>query len=204
MVEISCWFIIGEVNLEKNIYRILTKRKQKLDFCCWRYWYCSKSKSYLLSRALGDPQAFVLGHTAGIKKNNILNFKINFISFEDPCTHGIWLATSALTMTRSDGKEVIVLLMDCEGISSVKGNEHHDAVIFVLSILLSEVLIFNCVGVPSAVDFQQLQLFSKLSESVTLQRGEVTDEKLAKLKDHFPHLMVCYYFKNRIFFNTKK
>ena len=64
----------------------------------------------------------------------------------DPCTHGIWLATSALTTKRSDGKEVIVLLMDCEGIDSVKGDVQHDAAIFVLSILLSEVLVFNCVG----------------------------------------------------------
>ena len=39
-----------------------------------------------------------------------------------------------------------MLLMDCEGIDSVKGDVQHDAAIFVLSILLSEVLVFNCVG----------------------------------------------------------
>ena len=39
-----------------------------------------------------------------------------------------------------------MLLMDCEGIDSVKGDVQHDAVVFFLSILLSEVLVFNCVG----------------------------------------------------------
>jgi hypothetical protein len=110
----------------------------------------------------------------------------------EACTHGIWIGTSALTTTRSDGKEVVVLLMDCEGIDSAKGDAQHDAAVFVLSILLSEVLIFNCVGVPSSVDFQKLQLFSRLSESLSLRRGEAIDDKVLQLRDHFPHLMVSY------------
>ncbi|CAB4027380.1 guanylate-binding 1-like, partial [Paramuricea clavata] len=55
-------------------------------------------KSYILSRLLGEVDAFDLGHTF------------------DPKTFGIWMGTKILVGKDKNGKEHAVLLLDTEGI----------------------------------------------------------------------------------------
>ena len=71
-------------------------------------------KSYILSRLLGDSEAFELGHTA--------------------CAHtkGIWMSTSVLVCS-----EYSILLLDTEGIDSVADHASSDAKILVSTLLLS-------------------------------------------------------------------
>ena len=92
-------------------------------------------KSYILSRLLGDPEAFELGHTARA------------------CTKGIWMSTSVL-----ECHEYCVLLLDTEGIDSVNDQASNDAKILVSTLLLSSYFIYNSLGVPRSYDLEKMRL----------------------------------------------
>ena len=92
-------------------------------------------KSYILSRFLGDSEAFELGHTMRA------------------CTKGIWMSTSVL-----ESSEYCILLLDTEGIDSVNDMQaSYDAKILVTTLLLSSYFIYNSLGVPRNNDLQKLR-----------------------------------------------
>ena len=92
-------------------------------------------KSYILSRLLGDPKAFELGHTM------------------DACTKGIWMSTSVLECS-----QYCILLLDTEGIDAVNDKASNDAKILVSTLLLSSYFIYNSTGVPRANDLDKMRL----------------------------------------------
>lgn len=85
-------------------------------------------KSYYLSRVLGNESCFKSTPNS------------------DPCTEGMWMATSAL-----ECDEFVVVLMDTEGTSSLEGPDRERKVtsFMVLSTLLSSLLIYNSKGVAT-------------------------------------------------------
>ena len=91
-------------------------------------------KSYILSRILGDPEAFELGHTVRAH------------------TKGIWMSTSVLECS-----EYCILLLDTEGIDAVNDQASNDAKILVASLLLSSYFIYNSVGVPRSNDLEKMR-----------------------------------------------
>ena len=91
-------------------------------------------KSYILSRLLGDPEAFELGHTALAH------------------TKGIWMSTSVLECSA-----YCILLLDTEGIDSVNDKASNDAQIVVSTLLLSSYFIYNSKGVPSSNDLEKMR-----------------------------------------------
>ena len=91
-------------------------------------------KSYILSRFLGDPKAFELGHTMRA------------------CTKGIWMGTSVLECS-----EYCILLLDTEGIDAVTDQTTNDAKIIASTLLLSSYLIYNSCGVPRNNDLEKLR-----------------------------------------------
>ena len=95
---------------------------------------CRTGKSYILSRVLGSPDAFALGHTF------------------DPKTLGIWIATSVL-----DCDDFTVILMDAEGIDSVFSQARSDACILVMTVLLSSFFVYNSIGVPHHSDLKNMR-----------------------------------------------
>ena len=92
-------------------------------------------KSYILSRLLGDPKAFQLGHTT------------------DACTKGIWMSTSVL-----ECKEYCIILLDTEGIDAMNDQASNDAKILVTTLLLSSYFIYNSSGVPHRDDLEKIRL----------------------------------------------
>ena len=91
-------------------------------------------KSYVLSRFLGDPEAFELGHTMRA------------------CTKGIWMATSVL-----ECNDYCILLLDTEGIDSVADQASNDAKIVVSTLLLSSYFVYNSIGVPRNNDLEKMR-----------------------------------------------
>ena len=94
-------------------------------------------KSYLLSRLLGRPGTFQLGHSM------------------DACTRGIWLSTTAL-----ECEDHLLLLLDTEGIGCVegdKGSSEYILNLLVITTLLSSTLLYNCSEVPQASDLEQMR-----------------------------------------------
>ena len=88
-----------------------------------------------MSRFLGDPEAFELGHTMRA------------------CTKGIWMSTSVL-----ECGDYCILLLDTEGIDSVNDQASNDAKILVSTLLLSSYFIYNSMGVPRNNDLQKMRL----------------------------------------------
>ena len=61
------------------------------------------------------------------------------------------------------GRELTVVLLDSEGTDAVGAEGRNDDTIFTLSVLLSSVLIYNSVGVPTRTDLEGLEyLFTSL------------------------------------------
>lgn len=100
---------------------------------------CRRGKSYILSRAFDQGDVFPLGH-----------------SF-DPETMGIWMWVVPEKYIDECGREFTVVLLDSEGTDAVGAEGRNDDAIFTLSVLLSSVLIFNSVGVPTRTDLEGLE-----------------------------------------------
>ena len=91
-------------------------------------------KSYILSRFLGNSEAFQLGHTT------------------DACTKGIWMSTSVL-----ECEEYCVVLLDTEGIDFVIDQASNDAKILVTTLLLSSYFIYNSQNVSRSSDLEKMR-----------------------------------------------
>lgn len=100
---------------------------------------CRRGKSYILSRAFDQGDVFPLGH-----------------SF-DPETMGIWMWVVPEKYVDERGRELTVVLLDSEGTNAVRAEGRNDDTIFTLSVLLSSVLIYNSVGVPTRTDLEGLE-----------------------------------------------
>ncbi|KAK2566431.1 Guanylate-binding protein 6 [Acropora cervicornis] len=100
---------------------------------------CRKGKSYILSRIFDQPNVFGLGN-----------------SF-DPETMGMWMWVVPEKYRDNTGQEFTVVLLDSEGIDAVGSQVVNDHAIFILSVLLSSVLIYNSVGVPTRTDLETLE-----------------------------------------------
>jgi hypothetical protein len=56
--------------------------------------------------------------------------------------------------------------MDCEGFGSIKKSENHDAKLFCLSILLSNMIIYNTMKTIDEKSIESLALASELAHKV--------------------------------------
>ena len=113
-------------------------------------------KSYFISRTLGSPGAFKLGHSM------------------KACTRGIWMATTVL-----ECQDFAIVLLDTEGIDAVGASETMAMSLLTLTTLLSSFLVYNSKNVPQKVDLNKMRCFSQLSASLLAQCGESMDVKKA-------------------------
>ena len=121
-------------------------------------------KSYFMSRLLGSPGAFQLGHSMRA------------------CTRGIWMATTIL-----ECEEFATIFLDTEGIDAVGASETMAMSLLTLTTLLSSYLIYNSKKVPQKVDLDKMRCFSQLSTSLLAQRGDsMTTEAM---KTFFPQFL---------------
>ena len=124
-------------------------------------------KSYFMSRLLGSPGAFQLGHSMRA------------------CTRGIWMATTIL-----ECKEFATILLDTEGIDVVGVSETMAMSLLTLTTLLSSYLIYNSKKVPQKVDLDKMRCFSQLSTSLLAQKGDsMTTEAMKKFFPRFLWLL---------------
>ena len=121
-------------------------------------------KSYFISRALGSPGAFKLGHSM------------------QACTRGIWMATTVL-----ECYDFATVLLDTEGIDAVGASETMAMSLLTLTTLLSSFLIYNSKKVPQKVDLDKMRCFSQLSASLLAQCGESMSNEAKKA--FFPHFL---------------
>lgn len=94
-------------------------------------------KSYLLSRILGSPGAFKVGHSM------------------NACTRGIWMGTTIL-----ECKDFAILFLDTEGTDCCDGDDDSSAIVnklLMVTTLLSSFMIYNSSGVPEWSDLEDLR-----------------------------------------------
>ena len=94
-------------------------------------------KSYILSRILGVPNAFGVGHTM------------------KQCTHGVWLATTAL-----ECDDFVVVFLDTEGTDHAGATEaglRCNFSLLVFTVLISSTLIYNSMRVPRKSDLEAMR-----------------------------------------------
>ena len=125
--------------------------------------YCS-GKSYFLSRLMGRPGTFQLGHSMRA------------------CTRGIWMATAIL-----ECEEFAIVLLDTEGIDAIRASETTAMSLLTLTTLLSSYLIYNSKKVPQKVDLDKMRCFTQLSTSILAQRGDSMSAD--SVKKFFPHFL---------------
>ena len=124
-------------------------------------------KSYFMSRLLGSPGAFQLGHSMRA------------------CTRGIWMATTIL-----ECEEFAAVFLDTEGIDAIGASETMAMFLLTLITLLSSYLIYNSKKVPQKVDLDKMRCFSQLSTSLLAQRGDsMTTEAMKKFFPRFLWLL---------------
>ncbi len=124
-------------------------------------------KSYFISRLLGRPGAFQLGHRM------------------QACTRGIWMATTVL-----ECEQFVTILLDTEGIDAIRASETMAMSLLTVTTLLSSYLIYNSMKVPQKVDLDKMRCFTQLSRSLLVQKGEsMTAEVMRKFFSHFLWLL---------------
>ncbi len=121
-------------------------------------------KSYFISRLLGRPGAFQLGHRM------------------QACTRGIWMATTVL-----ECEQFVTILLDTEGIDAIRASETMDASLLTVTTLLSSYLIYNSMKVPQKVDLDKMRCFTQLSRSLLVQKGESMRAEV--MRKFFPHFL---------------
>ena len=167
---LSCQLETGKQDLNNNtlklvddaieLLRSINKPLAVLSICGLH----RSGKSYFISRALGSPGAFKLGHSM------------------QACTRGIWMATTVL-----ECPEFTTVLLDTEGIDAVGASETMAMSLLTLTTLLSSFLIYNSKKVPQKVDLDKMRCFSQLSTSLLAQCGE--SMSMDARKAFFPHFL---------------
>lgn len=78
-----------------------------------------------------------------------------------PCTRGIWLCTTFLTL---DGRDVLVL--DTEGIDALDAENAHDVRVFALAVLMCSSFAYNSMSHLDEAAVQTLSLMTRITEAV--------------------------------------
>lgn len=86
------------------------------------------------------------------------------------CTKGIWLWSIPIKSENPDEEDLDLLMMDTEGFGGVNENQNHDTRIFIFSILLSSMFIYNSTGSIDENALQSLSLVVNMAREI--QKGE--------------------------------
>lgn len=85
-----------------------------------------------------------------------------------PCTKGLWLYRKVFFSPKDKEKTSPVLIIDTEGLGAFDEEENHDTKIFLLSLLLCSLLVYNSVGSIDEGALTNLSLVVNLSKSLTV------------------------------------
>ncbi len=149
--------------IESEALDLLRKIDKPISFLC----VCGKyrtGKSYLLDKVLlGSSTGFTVGPTI------------------NPCTKGLWLWKRPYKCIVDD-EEVVVFVVDTEGLGAIDQDENHDTKMVLLGLLLSSLMLYNSMGSIDEGALNSLSLVVNISKSLQSKcnNGKVDDEEFAK------------------------
>ena len=91
-----------------------------------------------------------------------------------PCTKGIWLWSNPLIVTNenNNNEPFPVYLIDTEGLGAYDEEINHDSKIFLISILISSLFIYNSFGTIDEAALSNLSFILNLSKSLKLRQSK--------------------------------
>ena len=101
-----------------------------------------------------------------------------------PCTKGIWIWSEPI-MIKNNNEEFPCFLIDTEGLGAYDEEVNHDSKIFLISILISSLFIFNSFGTIDENAINSLSFVLNLSKTIRLKSSFKEDNK-DELAQYFP------------------
>ena len=106
-----------------------------------------------------------------------------------PCTKGIWIWSEPLMITNSHSKTPFpVFLIDTEGLGAYDEEINHDTKIFLISILISSLFIYNSFGAIDENAINALSFILNLSKTIKIKSVNKVDSE-EELAEYFPSLL---------------
>jgi hypothetical protein len=166
----------GILAINNEALEIIAKLNGNLAVCAVVGPYRS-GKSYILNHLLNRRRGFELGGRV------------------ESCTRGIWMWNYPIKLRNKNG-EMNLLILDTEGLSSPDATTKLDNQIFVLSILLSSLFLYNTNKAIDRDAIKKLAIMSQLSEHIKNGKGLNKNDEKDMLKLNLP----AFYWIVRDFF----
>ena len=128
--------------------------------------------------------------------NKIKNYNINNEGFDvgptiRPCTKGIWLWSKPIMISNNHSKDKFpAFLIDTEGLGAYDEEVNHDTKIFLISILISSLFIYNSFGTIDENALNNLSLILNISKSLKLRNNNnnnINEEE--EMSKYFPSFL---------------
>ena len=101
-----------------------------------------------------------------------------------PCTKGIWLWSKPIMISNNHSKEEFpAFLIDTEGLGAYDEEVNHDTKIFLISILISSLFIYNSFGTIDENALNNLSLIVNLSKSLKLRNSNIKNNNNNNLNE---------------------
>ena len=123
--------------------------------------------------------------------NNKSNIGFNVGPTFKPCTKGIWIWSEPLMIKNSysiNNEEFPCFMIDTEGLGAYDEEVNHDSKIFLISILISSLFIFNSFGTIDENAISSLSFVLNLSKTIKLKNSFKEDNK-NDLAQYFPSFL---------------
>ena len=131
-------------------------------------------KSFLVNRIISDAKGKSTSFSVGPTIN--------------PCTKGLWVWNQTIDVEKS-GEAMKVLVVDSEGTDSCCEDQNHDTKIFLLTVIISSLFIYNSVGAIDENSIQNLSLIINLCQQLHVKNKQNNDNDLEELKQYFPSFL---------------
>ena len=106
-----------------------------------------------------------------------------------PCTKGIWLWSEPLIIENNHSKTPFpCFLIDTEGLEAYDEEVNHDSKIFLISVLISSLFIFNSFGAIDEMTLNTLSFILNLSKSIKIKNINQEDNE-EEFREYFPSLL---------------
>jgi hypothetical protein len=155
----------GKLEIKKDALKIIEDLSGSIGVCSVVGPYRT-GKSFILNLLLNRSKGFDLGATTA------------------SCTRGIWMWSTPVKHTNAAGQEYHMIYLDTEGLGAPTATPDHDARIFVLSLLLSSMFVYNNPGAISRDAIKKLAIMNDLSKNI--QMDTTNDNAKAAQKRLFP------------------
>eukprot|EP01022_Parablepharisma_sp_SALTPOND_P025670 TRINITY_DN602_c1_g1_i1.p1 TRINITY_DN602_c1_g1~~TRINITY_DN602_c1_g1_i1.p1 ORF type:complete len:1870 (-),score=221.62 TRINITY_DN602_c1_g1_i1:13785-19394(-) len=150
--------------IEQEAIDLLKQIEKPIAFLC----VCGKyrtGKSYLLNKVL-------LGTTDGFSVGSTIN----------ACTKGLWIWKRPFKYLTEDKEELVVFVVDTEGLGAIDEDENHDTKVVLLGLLLSSLMLYNSMGSIDENALNSLSLVVNISKTLQANNSgeKLDDDEFAK------------------------